>query len=347
MSQRTDGRRTERYLVTGALGCIGAWTVRTLVREGLPVVAFDLATDARRLALIASPEELAKVIFVKGDITDLGSVERALDDHAITRVIHLAALQVPACRADPPLGARVNVLGTVNVFEAVRRRADRMGPLVYTGSIGMYAPGDADPLTGRLEADAIPHPANHYGVYKQANEGTARVYWAEHGLTSIGLRPMTVYGSGRDQGLTSTPTKAIVAAVLGRPYTISFGGRTVFQYADDVARTLLIASRSSLRGAHAFHLGGNLVHLREFIAAIDDAVPGAAGRIDAVEAGLPFPEEIAAEALDVLGPVPVTPLEIGVRQTAQLFQALHARGALIGAEQGLEPDALSVPGRTD
>jgi len=335
------GADDSRYLVTGALGCIGAWTVRALVRDGHPVVAFDQATDARRLRLISAPEELERVVHVRGDITDLGSIEAALDEHRIDRVIHLAALQVPACRADPPLGARVNVLGTVNVFEAVRRRAERMGPLVYTGSIGMYSAGDADPRTGRLEANAVPHPANHYGVYKQANEATARVYWADHGLTSIGLRPLTVYGPGRDQGLTSTPTTAIVAAVLGLPYTISFGGRTLFQYARDVAETLILASRSGLRGAHAFHLGGNHVELREFVAAIDAAVPGAGSRIDIVEQGLPFPDQIASEAIGVLGPVPVTPLGVGVAETAALFEALRDRGALDPLEHGL---ATATPG---
>ena len=64
----------------------------------------------------------ARVTFVAGDITDLDAVERASTRHGITNVIHLAALQVPFCRADPPLGARVNVVGTVNVFEAVKRR---------------------------------------------------------------------------------------------------------------------------------------------------------------------------------------------------------------------------------
>ena len=337
-------RSGERFLVTGALGCIGAWTVRELAHEGVPVVAFDLATDLRRLKLIATPDELQRVTVVKGDITDLGSIERALDEHRITSVIHLAALQVPACRADPPLGARVNVLGTVNVFEAVRRRAERMAPLVYSGSIGMYAATDADPVTGRLETDAVPHPANHYGVYKLANEGTASVYWADHGLSSIGLRPMTVYGPGRDQGLTSTPTKAIVAAVLGRSYRISFGGRTVFQYAGDVAQTLVIASRSALRGAHTFNLGGNLVHLTEFVAAIDAVVPGAAERITVAEQGLPFPEEISADALSALGPVPVAPLTSGVRQTAELFRRLHARGALVAEDQGLEPETAPIRG---
>ena len=60
--------------------------------------------------------------------TDLNALERALDEHAITHVIHLAALQVPFVRADPPLGARVDVLGTVNVFEAVRRRSGPASP---------------------------------------------------------------------------------------------------------------------------------------------------------------------------------------------------------------------------
>ena len=198
----------ERFLVTGALGCIGAWTVRTLVREGAAVTTFDLGNDPRRLRAIMSPDELARVQLVTGDISDLAALESTIDAHGITNVIHLAALQVPFCRADPPLGARVNVLGTINVFEAVKRRADRMAPVVYTSSIAVFADSDADPATGRLRADATGHPRNHYGVYKQANEGNARIYWQDDGLASIGLRPTTVYGVGRDQGMTSGPTKA-------------------------------------------------------------------------------------------------------------------------------------------
>lgn len=94
--------RAERFLVTGALGCIGAWTVRGLVRDGAGVVALDVGSDARRLRLIMTPEELAAVTFVTGDITDLAAVEAVLDGNGITNVIHLAALQVPFCRADPP-----------------------------------------------------------------------------------------------------------------------------------------------------------------------------------------------------------------------------------------------------
>ena len=328
----------ERFLVTGALGCIGAWTVRQLVREGVPVVAFDLGRDSRRLALVMPAEDLARVTFVQGDITDLAAIEHAIDEHDVTNVIHLAALQVPFCRADPPRGAAVNVTGTVNVFEAVSRRATRMAQVVYTGSIGMYSPGDVDKVTGRLEEDAEAHPGNHYGVYKLANEGNARVYWQDSGLHTTGVRPMTVYGAGRDQGMTSSPTVAIAAAVLGLPYEISFGGRTLFQYAEDVAATMILASRSAPDGARVLNLGGSPVALVEWAAAIESAVPEAAGRISVAARELPFPAEIAHERLAVLGPVPVTPYREAIAATADIYRKLAAQGRLVGVEHGLSPD---------
>ena len=98
----------DRFLITGALGCIGAWTVRNLVREDVPTVAFDLGRDPHRLKLILTPEEMAQVTFVHGDITDLDALEQALDEHTITHIIHLAALQLPFVKANPPLGARVS-----------------------------------------------------------------------------------------------------------------------------------------------------------------------------------------------------------------------------------------------
>ena len=82
-----------------------------------------------------------------GDITDLAAVEAVLDDHAITNVIHLAALQVPFCRADPPRGALVNVVGTVNVFEAVKRAGRRDGAgRLHELDRRSFGADDADPV---------------------------------------------------------------------------------------------------------------------------------------------------------------------------------------------------------
>lgn len=328
----------ERFLVTGALGCIGAWTVRELVREGIPVVAFDIGEDPRRLAMILDPDESADITTIPGDITDLDALESAIADHEITNVIHLAALQVPFCRADPPLGARVNVVGTVNVFEAVRRRVESghpMAPVVYTGSIGMFSAGDVDADSGRLREDAEPHPGNHYGVYKFANEGTARIYWADSGVPSVGLRPMTVYGAGRDQGMTSSPTVAIAAAVLGTPFRITFGGSTLFQYAEDVAKTLILASRAELDGARVFNLGGSPVSIEAWIDAIEEAVPGARRLLDFDPAPLPFPADIQHARLAALGDVPVTPYRDAIVATARIYQQLAASGRLIGDQHGV------------
>jgi len=331
--------RAERFLVTGALGCIGAWTVRGLVRDGAEVVALDVGSDPRRLRLIMTPDELSSVTFETGDITDLAAVEAVLDANRITNVIHLAALQVPFCRADPPRGALVNVVGTVNIFEAVRRRAEAMAPVVYTSSMAVYTADDADPVTGRLTVDAHPHPPNHYGVYKQANEGNARIYWVDTGLSSIGVRPMTVYGVGRDQGMTSGPTKAIVAAVLGQPYSVSFDGPTMYQYAADVARTLIAASRTAIEGAHVFNLPGQVADGRALAAAIDAVLPGASRSIVFEPGDLPFPSEIDHDGIEVVDAAPPTSLVDGVAETVGILRSLAADGRLDPADHGLEPVA--------
>ena len=325
----------ERFLVTGAFGCVGAWTVRELVREGTPVVGFDLGTNNRRLAQILEPDELERATLVAGDITDLAAIERVIDEQGITNVVHLAALQVPFCRADPPLGAAVNVVGTVNVFEAVARRGLRGAPVVYASSMGMYSPSDVDASSGRLEEDAVAHPGNHYGVYKLANEGSARIYWQDSAVASIGVRPMTVYGVGRDQGMTSSPTVAIAAAVLGQPFEITFGGSTVFQYAEDVAKTLLLAGRAAPDGARVFNLGGDAVAISDWVAAIEDIVPEAAGTITMAPTQLPFPAAIAHESLASLGDVPVTPYRDGIAASAAIYRRLADEGRLAGTEQGV------------
>jgi UDP-glucuronate 4-epimerase len=294
---------SETWLVTGALGCIGAWTVATLVREGAGVVAFDIGTDDRRLRLIATPEELARVTFARGDITQLETVERALTEHGVTHLVHLAALQVPFCKADPVLGAQVNVTGTVNVFEAAKRRALET-TIAYASSAAVY--------DGRGEIA----PRTLYGVYKVANEGTARVYRQEDGVASIGLRPFSVYGPGRDQGLTAGPTLAIESAVRGEPYRIAFGGRTQFHYAPDVARAFVQAARSEPAGAETFNLGGPATAMPELVAAIEGEVPGAEISFDDVP--LPFPDELPEPWFDA----PRTPLDQGVRETVEAFRRL-------------------------
>ena len=193
----------ERWLVTGALGCIGAWCCRQLVREGHAVVGFDLGEDRHRAGLVMAPDELAAVEYVRGDITDLTTVDRVLGEREISHVVHLAAMLVPLAAADPPRGALVNVVGTVNVFEAVKRRG--LGGLAYASSAAVY--DRADGISVADDADG--HPVTQYGVHKLANEGTARIYWQNDGVRSVGLRPHIVYGPGRAQFQYAPETAAM------------------------------------------------------------------------------------------------------------------------------------------
>jgi nucleoside-diphosphate-sugar epimerase len=307
---------SERFLVTGVLGCIGAWTAKLLLDDGVDVVGYDLGNTMHRLELVVPAEQRKRMTLVRGDVTDLEKLERTLDDHEITNVVHLAALQVPFCRADPVLGARVNVVGTVNVFEAVKRRRDRIARVVYTSSVAVYGANDAGAATER------PQPDTHYGVYKLANEGTARIYWQDDELPSIGLRPSYVYGPGRDQGLTSAPTLAMEAAARGEPFHISFGGTAHYQYAPDVARAAIAASRSDLAGASVFNLAGTRATMGEVVAAIEAAAPEAVGSITFDDVQLPLAAELEADE-----PIALewTPLGDGVRATIEQFRAASGR----------------------
>ena len=123
-------------LVTGAGGCIGSWVTALLVKENIPVVAFDLSQDTRRLKLLIEDSEIEKIKWITSDITDTKDVNNAIKDNNIQSIIHLAALQVPFCAADTINGAKVNVVGTVNIFEAVRKY--HIKHLVYASSVAAH-----------------------------------------------------------------------------------------------------------------------------------------------------------------------------------------------------------------
>lgn len=313
------------YFLTGALGCIGAWVVQQLVERGDVPVVFDLGGDARRIRDLVDEDQLARVRFVAGDITDAAAVKAAVSEAAPRAVLHLAGLQVPTCRADPALGARVNVLGTIHVFEAAL--AAGVARVVYASSAAVFGPSEDD--GSAPDESAACEPVTHYGVYKRANEGTARVYWLEKKLPSVGLRPLTVYGVGRDQGLTSGPTSAMKAAVLGRPFHIGFSGPTDFHYVADTAAAFLAAADGGPSGALVYNLHGTTHDVAEVVGAIEAERPAARGRITFGGPRIPIPPELDGAAFRAAYPaLATTPLAVGVRATLARFQALASVGRL-------------------
>src|SRR5712692_1284007 len=323
----------ETYFITGAQGCIGSWIVKSLAERGDSPVVFDRSDDARRLSAIMEPRDLERVRFVAGDITDISVLRSAIEAARPRCVIHLAGLQVPTCRVDPVAGAFVNVVGTLNVFESAKELG--LARVVYASSAAVFGAGDAKrPLDESDQSE----PATHYGVFKRTNEGNARIYFLDHGLSSVGLRPLTVYGVNRDSGLTSDPTRAMKAAVLGLPFHIRFSGATDFQYVADTAAAFVACADAAPAGAHVFNLHGKTVG----VARIAELINGNSPRPDrelVTYGGPPIP---IAPAMDdaairrVIGDLPSTPLDEGVRETMRRFSILRDAGRLDMSD--LEPE---------
>jgi nucleoside-diphosphate-sugar epimerase len=314
--------------LTGGFGCIGSWVVKQLVESGEDVWIFDLREDTHRLDLIVQPHLREQIHFVQGDVADLDSVHGAAKRIGASHILHLAGLQTPACRADPILGAKVNVIGTLAVFETAVILAGQVDRVVYASSAAVHGP----PLdeTSNAIGDLVRlAPMSHYGAYKVCNELNARVYWLERGITSVGLRPWTVYGVGRDFGMTSEPTKAIKAVALGRPYRISYGGKQDLQYVADVAATFIRALTHPFEGAESFNVRGSVETIEAFLKAVTDIVPSAGTLITHGDRQLPIAPDLDESRLQSrLGPIPRTPLRDGIADTYARFVALHEQGRL-------------------
>lgn len=319
---------TYRFLVTGAKGFIGAWIVKNLVERGHSPVVFDVDAKAHRLEALLTPDQMAQVRFVQGDVTSFEEVDRCIAENGITHPIHMAALQVPFCAADPLAGARVNVIGTLNIFESARKRKDLVKRIVYASSAAVFGPEEFYGH-GTVQEGAQLLPGTHYGVFKQCNEGNARVYFLNDGVSSAGLRPWAVYGVGRDQGITSGPTKAMKASVVGRPYALKFTGLIDMQYVDDCAKIFLMCAEKDLPGARTYTLRGEVMTVEDFLRTLAEIEPRSRELIRAEGKALPIAADLDDSALvHDLGEVPRTPLVEGIRQTIGIFERMQKEGRL-------------------
>jgi nucleoside-diphosphate-sugar epimerase len=327
-SSPSNSAEPKRYLITGAKGFIGAWIAKTLVESGNPLSIFDIDPGFQRLSSILGESQLKEINFIQGDVTKYPDLDHAVSENGITHILHLAGLQVPGCAADPLRGAMVNVIGTLNVFEVARRRRDLVRRIVYASSAAVFGPEEF--YGGETVQEGAPLlPGTHYGVFKQCNEGNARVYFLNDGIPSVGIRPWAVYGVGRDVGISSGPTKAIKAAVLRRPYVIGFGGAMDLQYVRDTARVFIRSAERDLPGAKVYTPRGSVVRVDQFIQTLEELLPEARGLIKARGNKLPIAPDLDDSALrHDLGDDLRTPLEEGIKETASIFERLEREGRL-------------------
>ena len=291
--------------ITGGGGFLGAWIIRRLNARGIDVRVFDRSED-RTLTQEIVGAAATKLDWRVGDISSKEDVKKA--SQGCDFVIHLAALLTPDCSENPILGANVNLIGTLNIFEAVKE--NKIRGVAYASSAGVFGPDDG----------ATPYPITHYGAFKLATEGSARAYWSESRIPSIGFRPLIIYGPGREVGLTAGPSIACREAAAGRPYTIGFSGASDMIFVDDVAAAFEATVLKTFEGAHAFSLTGEVADVSDIVAGICNVIPDA--NVGWNGPVLPIHPVIAPCAVEaILGPLPRTSLLDGLRKTIDYYQA--------------------------
>jgi UDP-glucose 4-epimerase len=242
-------------LVTGALGAIGSMVVARLVEEGHRPVVFDLRPDTELITEVGDA-----VTVEQGDVRDWAALARVIRAHAITDVIHMAALLPDAAQRDPRLAEEVNVGGTVNVCELAR--AFGLRRVVFASSKGVYrqvTDEHAHPTYVPLDEDYPLGPDGVYDVTKLAAEQLGLNYAASHGVDFVALRFAATYGPGRTarHGALAVRSTIVENAFHGLPTVLAKGGDQLddFVYTKDVAQGLVRALGAERLSHRVFNIG--------------------------------------------------------------------------------------------
>lgn len=300
-------------LVTGAGGCLGAWTLAILHASGVPVVAADLSDDRYRPGLVMGAEAAQALNWQSSDVTDARALRQLVDDHGIRAIIHYAGLQVPFCASNPALGARVNVEGTINILQTARDAGIERTAFASSVAAHGIPPGGE-------------YLATLYGAYKVANEHSAHVYWQDWQVPSVCIRPNVVYGVARDQGVSAKFSLAIQAAVEGRRYEIPYSGRLSWLHAGEAASAFIAAVSKKGDGAYVFDMNGGCDTVENGVTMLNECAPAA--DITVSGAPFPFPPDMDDGPIRAHLDYPSVAITDGIRSTFNAFVELHRTGRL-------------------
>src|SRR5581483_11919277 len=183
-----EGAFRMRFVVTGGAGFIGSNTVDELIRRGHSVVVLDDLSAGKEENLA---EVRNKISFIKGSITDLDTVRKAMQE--ADYVLHLAArTSVPRSVKDPIETNRINVDGTLNVLVAARDA--KVKRIVFAASSSAYGETPTLPKVETMQ----PQPISPYGVTKFVGELYAQTFGRVYGLENVSLRYFNVFGPRQD-----------------------------------------------------------------------------------------------------------------------------------------------------
>ncbi len=318
---------SQRVLVTGGAGFIGSHVADRFVAEGWEVTVLDDLSSGHRSQVPATAR------FVRADI---GSAEAAtlVEGGRFDVVCHLAAqIDVRRSVADPAADATRNILGTLNLMEAIRRSGHRTR-VVFSSTGGALYGAFAEPPSPEGTAT---NPEAPYGIGKLAAEHYLAYYGRVHGIETVVLRYGNVYGPRQDpHGEAGVVAIFCQRLLAGEPLTVYGTGEQTRDYVfvGDVAAANLAAATRGLPPvgpleARAFNIGTGV---ETSVLALASALVQSAGAHVPVRHAPARAGELARSALDVakasalLGWTPTVPLVEGLASTYGHFSAAVRRG---------------------
>ncbi len=321
-----------KVLITGACGRIGSHVARQLLARGIDVVGLDSVVHEGHLRDVAR-----RVPLIAADIQDLGALLRAMREHAVTHVIHLAAAIGDQYDTQPWGSYQVNLGGTINVLEAARFAGVERVAAASTHNVYPRAYGEYGPPTWRpIAEDHAPDPRRPYAVMKLACEHMGRIYAERFGVDFTAVRFASYYGAERairrGNKFPDLLNSMILDGVEGVPTVIERGGDQVFDpvYIKDCAHGVIGAALAEgSRGGRIYNIGGgNPMRLADAAAVVQRALPGA--RIT-VGPGLPdgqahHPPLDIGRARAEIGYAPQFTLEAGIIDCAAELRTLKGLG---------------------
>ena len=288
--------RAVKFLVTGGTGFIGWRVAQNLLRRGIPVVVGELHEDA------AVKTKLPGAEFVPLDVSDTNSVKVVFQKHPdITHTIHLAYLMSAEVEANPHLGASVNILGMINLFDAAVRQ--KLARLVFTSSETYY--GASQKLFGDRDVveDDFASTAEHvftYGVMKILNEFMAQKYVKKHNVSIACTRPPVVFGHGRKRGSVLWAEDFATLPALEKPVTLPFPAHThdCWIYVDDCAEQLVRLALKPQISHFAYNNGGETVMASQLAEIVRHWLPEAKISFDESKPTTPLIDRMSGARLE-------------------------------------------------
>ena len=269
---------TPTVLITGGHGTMGPWAVRALHERGARVVVLDVL-DAPRSSLgeaSAVPDEC-----IVGDVRDTALVRDALRTHAVSHVVHLAAIVGEDCERDPVTALEVNTIATARLIEAAE--GGGVVRLVANSTKGALGPLPDRYLHPTYDPVPIEHPPSPRQIYEVSKLGVERLVAAarSRGLSATTLRFTTTWGPGKSAAThagLSFHSDLVAQAMAGGEVAVDVHpdqGFDLIYYADVGAALAAAALAEGPLTSHVYHLGaGRLTRMREFAAALEAVFPG-------------------------------------------------------------------------